>query len=176
MTIYIRNSIPDDIYGIRLVQKKAWLATYPNEKEGISVSDIEDVFRNDDTPEGKKNIEERKKRYEKEGVQTWVAQDDEKIIGFCIAEKEEEKNRIQAIYVLPEYQRNGIGKQLMEKALVWCRNDRDIFVHVVRYNTKAIVFYKKIGFTETGKVGTFDSVATLSCGKTLPEVELRLVR
>lgn len=73
--------------------------------------------------------------------------------------------------MLPGYQRQGIGKRLMELGLKWLGNDRDIYVNVVSYNDKAIRFYEKFGFVKTGKKVT-DEVAVLPSGKTLSEIEM----
>jgi len=172
MKIKIRKSVPNDVYGIRSVQRVTWLATYPNDKAGITIEDIERKFKDDNTPEGKQKIEEGKKRYQDKSKQTWVAEDDGEIIGFCAAGKEKGKIRILGIYVLPEYQSKGIGNSLITKAFKWLGDAKTIFVNVVEYNLKAINFYKKQGFIETGKRGVFDRAASLPSGKSLPEIEL----
>ncbi len=168
----IRKSIPDDVYGIRRVQKITWLDTYPNEKASITIGDIESVFKDDDAPEGKKKIEARKERYKDKSKQIWVAEKDDQIIGFCSAGKEKEKGRVLAIYVLPKYQGKGIGGRLMAEALNWLVKSKKIYVNVVEYNLKTIMFYKKFGFSETGKRGVFDGAAALPSGKSLSEIEM----
>ena len=170
--IKVRKSSPDDVYGIREVQKITWINTYPNEVAGITLEDIESKFQDDETPEGKQKIEERKMRYEDKTKQTWIAEEDEKIIGFCIAGNENGKDRILAIYVLPKYQGKGIGHQLITKGLEWLGNNKKIYINVVEYNSNAVNFYKKHGFIETGIKGVFDSAASLPSGKFLTEIEL----
>lgn len=172
MDIIIRKSVPDDVYGIREVQRITWLNTYPNLKEEITIEDIEAKFNFDKTPEGKRKIEERKSRYEDINNGTWVAEDTGKVIGFCMATKKEDRNRVTAIYVLPTYQRKGLGKLLIERALSWLGNEKDILINVASYNSQAIGFYKKFGFIETGGKGTLDNVAKLPSGKVIPEIEL----
>ena len=172
MKIKIRKSVPDDIYGIREVTKVTWLKTYPSNEEGITIGDIEEKFENDETPEGKKKIEERKKKYKDGNSGIWVAEDEGKIIGFCMALREGKHNRVGAIYVLPIYQGRGLGKQLIENAFGWLGDKKDILINVARYNKQAIDFYKKFGFMETGKGGTLDSAAMLPSGIFIPEIEL----
>ncbi len=172
MEIKIRKSVPNDVYEVREVQRLTWLNVYPNEKAGISLEDIGSRFKDDDTPEGKQKIEERKKRYEDKTKQTWVAEENGKIIGFCVAGNEKGKDRILAIYVLPKYQNRGIGSSLLIKAFEWLGNHKVIFTNVVEFNLNAINFYKYHGFMETGKSGALDSAAILPSGKTLPEIEL----
>lgn len=171
--INIRVSVPDDVYGIREVQKKTWLATYPNNENGITNEDIESVFELDQTAEGKQKMEKRKERYENKSVRTWVAEDKDNIVGFCVTIKEENNSRVGAIYVLPSRQKEGIGSMLLKEALEWLGNKEDIYVNVVSYNNNAISFYKKFGFVETGKNGILDIAAELPTGKYLPETELK---
>ena len=172
MRIEIRNSVPDDVYGIRKVQRETWLQTYPNSEEGITTKDVEKKFEIDDTPEGKKKIEDRKKYYENRNIGIWVVEDGDKIVGFCTAKREGNINRIAAIYVLPSYQERGVGRQLIEKAFGWLGKKKDILINGAKYNKQAIDFYKKFGFTETGKGGIFDDAAKLPSGKIIPEIEL----
>jgi GNAT superfamily N-acetyltransferase len=172
MKIAIRKSVPDDVYGIREVQRANWLKTYPSSEEGITIEDIIRKFEIDKTPEGIEKIEERKKKYEDRNIGTWVAEADGNIVGYCMAIKEEEHNRVGAIYVLPTYHRKGLGGQLIEKAFAWLGDRKDILINVARYNKQAINFYNKLGFLETGKEGALDSAAKLPCGKFIPEIEL----
>ncbi len=172
MNIKIRISVPDDVYGIREVQRITWLDTYPNSKEGIMVEDIEAKFKLDKTPEGKMQLEEKKERYKDKNTCTWVIEDGYKIIGFCMATKKEDFNRVGAIYVLPDYQGKGLGRLLIETALDWLGNDKKIFINVASYNDKATNFYKKFGFVESKRKCIVDSVSNLPSGKTIPETEL----
>ena len=172
MKILIRKSNPDDVFGIRRVIRDTWLETYPNKKEGITLNDIRSKFKDDSTPEGIKKIEEKKKKYEDKNTNIWVAEEYGKIIGFCNAANEGEKNRVRVIYILPTFQGRGIGSLLIEKALSWLGNDKDVFVNVASYNKQAIGFYKKYGFIETGKKGVLDKASKLPSGKTIPEIEL----
>jgi len=172
--IQIRESIPDDVFGIRNIQRVTWINTYPNESAGISKKDIEDKFAGDDTQEGIARIEAKKLRYGNNNLQTWVATDDQKIIGFCVAGIDGEKHQISALYVLPEYQGKGIDYQLISKGIEWLGKDKKIFVNVVEYNQPSIDFYQKVGFVPTGVKGVFDSAATLPSGKYMAEIELTL--
>jgi ribosomal protein S18 acetylase RimI-like enzyme len=172
LKIKIRISTPNDVFKIREIQRITWIETYPNAKAGISVEDIKNKFKDDKTLIGKKKIEERKEKYKDKRKRTWVAEHKEEMVGFCLASREEEKGRIKAIYVLPEYQGEGIGSKLMKKAIEWLSEEKQIYINVVEYNLKAINFYEKHGFSKTGKRGVFDSAAVLPSGKNMIEVEL----
>ncbi len=170
--IKIRISVPDDIFAIRRVVRTTWINTYPNEELGITVDDIMDKFKDDDVLSSRKKIEKRKERYKDKNCRTWVAECDGEVVAFCSSSYEEENGRVNAIYVLPEYQRDGIGGKLMSEALNWLSGAKVVFINVVEYNLKAVAFYKKHGFSETGKRGCFDDAASLPSGKEMIEIEL----
>ena len=82
----------------------------------------------------------------------YLAQDDnDKYVGFLSYEinSEPQKTKIHKIYVLPETQGTGLGRQFFElvkeKALENSQNT--IFLNVNKYNN-AIHFYTKLGFTK----------------------------
>ena len=169
--IEIVDSTPQDVFGIRNVQKITWIDTYPNLELGITKEDIKSNFSKDNTKEGSRQIEGWKSRYSDPNEHRWVAKDGNEIVGFCVVSREKSNYRIQAIYVLPSYQGNGIGRRLFDMSLQWLGNDKDIYVNVVSYNVNAIKFYEKFGFIKTGK-NVVDDIASLPSGVTLPEIEM----
>lgn len=170
--IKIVDSVPEDVFGIRNVQKITWIDTYPNLDLGITKEDVEAKFSEDNTEVGKKKIEKWKEEYANPNQHRWVAKEGQEIIGFCVAGKGNNSNRIYAIYVIPSFQGKGLGKQLMEKALDWLSDNKDIYVNLAPYNTKALQFYEKFGFTKTGKNVHSEGVDALPSGKTIPEIEM----
>lgn len=139
--INIRIAKEKDISQLCKVQKETWIDTYPNGEYGITVEDI----LTKDFDSGKK-IELLKEQFRNKKLRVWVALDGEKIVGFSRAKKAELKNDFSVIYILPQYQRMGIGKQLANAVFEWLRESKTIVVEVVKYNNKAISFYKKLGF------------------------------
>ena len=82
----------------------------------------------------------------------YVAQDDNgKDVGFVSYEinSEPNKNKIHKIYVLPETQGSGLGRQFFElvKEKAIENNQKAIFLNVNKYNN-AIHFYTKLGFNK----------------------------
>ena len=82
----------------------------------------------------------------------YLAQDDmEKYVGFVSYEinSEPNKTKIHKIYVLPETQGTGLGRQFFElvKEKAIENNQEAIFLNVNKYNN-AIHFYTKLGFTK----------------------------
>jgi ribosomal protein S18 acetylase RimI-like enzyme len=167
--IKITFATPQDAKGVQEVFYRTWLATYPNEEFGITVDDIEDRYKNSFTDEG------LKKRVEKivnpsKGEKLFLAKDGEKIIGLCII-KCLDKNQLQAIYILPEHQGKGIGHLFWNKVKKSFAPNKDIVVEVATYNIKAINFYKKLGFEDTGR-RFFDERHRMKSGAVIPEMEM----
>ena len=172
MAIKIRLSLPNDVYEIRQVQRITWLNTYPNTEIGITAEDIHQKFEIDKTAEGQQKLKEKMKGYQDKNINRWVAEDKGHIVAFCIATKAEKHHRINAIYVLPDYQRQGLGKQLLNLAFAWLGDKKDIFLNAASYNQPAINFYHQQGFIETDTKIPLDNLTKLPSGKYIPEVEL----
>lgn len=95
------------------------------------------------------------------------------VVGFVAPGIMDGQRRIGAIYVLPGMQGRGIGSKLLEKAINWHGRNEDIFLHVASYNSNAIDFYKRNGFTETDR-DIIDETANQSGDKEIPEIEMVL--
>jgi ribosomal protein S18 acetylase RimI-like enzyme len=87
---------------------------------------------------------------------TYVAIVDDKIIGFsCYLESRDEDledtGEIMAIYILKEYQGNGVGKKLMEVCYKELSQYSKLSLWVLGDNKKSVGFYEKEGFVADGK-------------------------
>lgn len=158
----------EDILGIAEVQKSTWLATYVNEEYNITTEDI--LARNFTSPE---RIEKWQKKFVENEItrKIFIAKEIDKVIAFCVTEKGIDQNELKAIYVLPNYQGQGIGKKLIQQALDWLSDDKDITMGVVKYNNQAINFYQKFGFYDTGDLPPEECVK-LPTGKVFPEIRM----
>jgi ribosomal protein S18 acetylase RimI-like enzyme len=69
-------------------------------------------------------------------------------VGFIALEQVGQELKVNKVYVLPEIQGSGAGKQLMDKAIerAKAKNCTHLFLQVNRAN-KAKFFYDKLGFT-----------------------------
>ena len=142
--VFISDAEPEDAYGMSLVRRKTWLATYPNEKERITKQDIEAAINKRSINEESKFREER--IASKRDTKFWKAIVKNEIVGFIEVQKLDLQNKVRALYVLPEFQKLGIGTALMLKALKWLGDEKEVISEVVEYNNPAIMFYKKFGF------------------------------
>jgi ribosomal protein S18 acetylase RimI-like enzyme len=64
----------------------------------------------------------------------------------------EEAIEIERIYIINTFHKQGLGKQLLNKAIEIAeeQNKKKIWLGVWEKNENAIAFYKKLGFVQTG--------------------------
>lgn len=168
--IKIAPATPEDVRGATEVYYKTWLATFPNEEAGITVDDIEHNFKDAFTDEGLAKRTERMV-HPAEGNSFFLAKEGDKVIGVCTVASLAGKNQLQSIYVLPEYQGQGVGTLLWQEAQKHFDFTKDTIVQVATYNKNAIDFYKKLGFQETDKKWPNEKFKTKS-GARIPETEM----
>ena len=131
----------DEIKGKAYVQYKAWHEAYPGivDPEALEKLTLE-------------KCEEIAFRY-RDGL--IVAKDKDHVIGFVgYGNREEEPSdmgEVFSLYVLKEYYGKGVGKRLMEAALIELKEYPQICLWVLKENERAIRFYHKCGFTESGE-------------------------
>jgi len=79
----------------------------------------------------------------------WVCEIDDQIVGFSIADLKE--NNIWALFVHPNYDKQGIGRQLHDLMLNWYFNQttKDLWLGT-EPGTRAEIFYRKSGWKEIG--------------------------
>lgn len=82
----------------------------------------------------------------------WVCEIDQKIVGFAIADLKE--NNIWALFLDPQFERRGIGRQLHKMMLDWyfSQTQKTIWLGTA-FNTRAEAFYRKAGWKEAGTNG-----------------------
>lgn len=170
--VVIRQALPEDARGIQEVFYRSWLTTYPNADAGITIEDVEVFFKDafsEETIEGwRKDIAAPNARRS-----LLVAIIDEKVIAVCRAFIKDEYNQLQAIYILPEYQRHGIGHRFVAELQTFFDPTKPTIVQVATYNKQAINFYERLGFVDTGKRFSQERFVMPVSGKRIPEMEMR---
>lgn len=83
----------------------------------------------------------------------WVIEKENQVIGFVMITIKVGECHILNIGVLPEFQHQGYGKQLMSHALDEAKKMGAgiAYLEVRKLNSKAIAMYKKFGFTQIGE-------------------------
>lgn len=159
----------EDMLSMAEVFYKSWLVTYPNEEFGITVDDIEDKFKDAFTEEA---LAKRWEKTEKNKNQkTLLAKEGGRVVGLIRITFSPDKNQLQALYLLPQYQGKGIGTKLWEEAKTLLDPAKDIIVQVATYNTNAINFYERLGFVDGGKRFE-DEKSRMKSGSNIPQMEM----
>lgn len=88
-----------------------------------------------------------------------VAERDHQIVGHALLDQMGMENLSHiyrlTIVVHPNQTSQGVGKRLMQHLITWAKENPDAFkleLLVRSTNTKAIALYKKMGFTEEGRL------------------------
>ena len=133
----------------------------------ISIETFNDTFKDQNSPENMKAYLERAfnlKQLEKElsniSSQFFFVYFNDEVAGYLKvntndAQSEEmgdESLEIERIYIRNKFQKHGLGKYLLNKAMEIAmeRNKKKIWLGVWEKNENAIAFYKKMGFVQTG--------------------------
>jgi GNAT superfamily N-acetyltransferase len=82
----------------------------------------------------------------------WVCEVDNQIIGFAIADLKD--NNIWALFLKPEFEKQGIGRRLHTIMLDWyfTQTKKNVWLGTA-FNTRAEHFYRQAGWTEVGTHG-----------------------
>ena len=82
----------------------------------------------------------------------WVCEMNTEIVGFAIVDLQ--ANNIWALFLKPEFEKRGIGKKLHDIMLDWYFKQTKNNVWLgTSPNTRAEIFYRKLGWTEIGTHG-----------------------
>lgn len=131
--VIIRPYYPEDLEDVVQLWYRTWHHTFPSLQHPQLYSEWKTRFRADLAVKG--NV--------------WIAQLNNRIVGFMVLMKEEEC--LNQLFVDATYQNQGIGSALLNKAKTMC--PQGLTLHTLQQNIKAHTFYKRQGFKE-GKVSS----------------------
>lgn len=139
----IRKATTADIESIGYMAYQIWPYAYRNI---LSLGQLQYMLGMFYSPESlRSQIEESRHQF-------LIAEIDEKKVGFASYSATETKGqfKLHKIYMLPETQGSGLGKQLLEQVKSDCSDlgATSLMLTVNRFNT-ALYFYKKQGFQIT---------------------------
>ncbi|WP_329084741.1 MULTISPECIES: GNAT family N-acetyltransferase [unclassified Streptosporangium] len=156
---------PDDAAGILRVHLAAFQDTY-SKVPGVDGKALARFVRDDLAP--RKKLEWETKAH---GKGLFVARSDQQVVGFCEVTRDKAGATLSGLYILPNSQSRGLGRQLMERALNDLPRPVTVTLHVAQ-DTPAVGFYKKSGFEATEVIPTPKPLR--DAGITLPLIGMKL--
>jgi len=142
-SVIVADATLEDMENVLSLKDEVWVSTYTNKEHGITVEDIQSRKIHNAQ---RLDFMQKSVRGKSTTEHIWTAKKGGRIVGMCWVERKDGYNKIGSLYLLPSYQRMGIGKRLMEKALSWLGEEKKIKLGVATYNSDAIEFYRKFGF------------------------------
>ncbi len=139
---FVRTASVRDIDKIRPVLVETWHDTYDGIYGVDFVNDICETWHSADAI--KQNVEDRNAEY--------VVADDGQSLGgvaYVKAPSEDGIAYLSQIYVLPEHQRQGIGRDLLEEIELSFPEAKLMRLGVDARNVKAVGFYERFGYRNT---------------------------
>jgi ribosomal protein S18 acetylase RimI-like enzyme len=125
-----------DIKEVRNVAKSTWESTYNNIIPKSIQKDFLEYAYSDEIMNNRVNND-----------YFYVVRIKNHIVGFAeFSRINDKKVEIKAIYLLPKYQRNGIGKSLIQRAISDMKNVEHLIVDVEKENKIGNEFYLRNGF------------------------------
>lgn len=98
----------------------------------------------------------------------WVAEHEGKVVGFSMADREE--SMIWAIFLLPEWERQGLGTLLLKRAVGWlCREGCLSIWLTTEPGSRAEGFYEHSGWTRAGMTDKGEVRFELECQSLVQE-------
>jgi ribosomal protein S18 acetylase RimI-like enzyme len=146
----VREARLEDAEAINQAVKKSWIDTYQGIQDQEEIEEIKE--RDEILP-----LEDLKKAIESEEVVLLVAEKEE-IIGELIMKRSGDEKHIdysnevflKSLYIVPEEQRNGAGRKLVEKSLEKI-GGKKVRARVLKENNQAQKFYREIGFQKVSE-------------------------
>ena len=140
----IEDATPADAVQIARIEEHSRIAIFTHPETGVYVDDIKPRFH--------KDLQEIRKELRDSSHKFMVARKAGIIVGFVAAQKGEDENRIHQLHIIPSSQSQGGGQRLLERALDWLGDEKDIKLHVAAHNTRAQNLYAKFGFSRTSRL------------------------
>ena len=160
MNYLIRLANENDCDDLSKLKQQVWSETY----RGIYNDEIIDNF------DYQKNSEKFLNIINNPLIDLYVVEDNNRIVGYMDCGSpyrpyKEYNQEIGLLYLLKEYQKNGIGKELFNIAVNKIKNNgyNEFFVCCNKYNTNAQKFYRKMG-------GVVDDIDEDNEDKSIPQI------
>ena len=139
---HIERAAVEDVLTIKEVLRETWQDTYESLLPQAAIETITSQWH---APEP------LKEQMQNPDVYFAIARDGKIVAGVITAQGKDDAILVNRLYVRPQYQRRGIGQQLLESSYRAFRTAKRVRLMVEAENLKGIAFYTKHGFRETGR-------------------------
>ena len=135
----VRRLTPAAVDAVSALAREIWQATYPSL---ISQAQIDAMLSERYAPAA------LRAQLADPAHAWWVARNGPALVGFAHARMIPPDCKLDKLYVHPQYQRRGIGRQLFQTVHRWSRQHgaQRIWLQVNRGNAQAIAAYERYGF------------------------------
>jgi len=141
MGMVIRPWQESDLASIRRITWHSWISTYSN---FIPESDLKSYFDIHYTEAAFLGM------FNDPFMQGFIAEMNDHSAGYArlFCNRDEHRLYVTSMYLLPEFQSQGIGRQLLEAAEGYAKEKRlnEIWIGVMVKNRRALAFYRKVDF------------------------------
>jgi ribosomal protein S18 acetylase RimI-like enzyme len=141
MKIIIRPWRKGDLDSVRRITWQSWISTYST---FIPETDLRSYFDTHYTEASLLSM------FEDPVTQGFIAKVDDHIAGYArlFLNKDENRLYVSSLYLLPEFEGEGLGTRLLESAERYAleKGLDEIWIGVMVKNRQALLFYRKVGF------------------------------
>ena len=138
--ITIRKAKEDDILEIKELLSIVWDNTYKDLIPEKIIDEIKSSWH---------KVENLRTQIINGNTVFNIAEENNKIVGILTAMRKDNKYYLSRLYVLPNFQRKGIGKKLLNNLII-TNKVKEIELEVEEGNEKGIKFYNNEGFIKIG--------------------------
>lgn len=140
--VEIERAVVQDVLTIKEILRETWLDTYGSLLPKTAIETITSQWH---APE---LLTEQLQNPE---IYFAVAREGGVVVGVITARKQDDVIVVNRLYVRPQYQRRGIGRQLLEASYRTFHDSQRVRLSVEAENRKGVAFYAKQGFRETAR-------------------------
>jgi len=144
MAITLHTATPSDADGIASLLGASWRATYGSFLTPDELSTLAEEWHHPDR---------LRRQMSNPGVGFLLARTDTRVlVGVATVKRSDDGTTVSVLrlYVLPDYQGQGIGSQLLDRALAAFPNAQRIELQVAEGNPSGLSFWTKRGFRACG--------------------------
>jgi ribosomal protein S18 acetylase RimI-like enzyme len=143
LDLQIRPATEGDLESVRGVLVETWHDTYDALMGREKVVEITGKWH---------SVEVLARQLAAAGTSFLVAETEQRVVGHAFAHGQDGAALyLRRLYVLPSWQRQGIGEQLLAAILSRHPQSRMVRLNVETENAKAVAFYRRQGFRVTGQ-------------------------